>query len=165
MNARRIVKALIEDEHHQLWDQLVAAAEAGDSQLDQYVDLIADIYNGGIQQCIEHGRGFDQFLNAAQTLRSRGGQASQNLAGVLRGLQSSYVQAAAEYEEAIQNARHGRGYDPDFDPFAEYAEQWDAAEDFIYNHANMDAVHRELLQASVARERSKATSLISQQTA
>lgn len=166
--SRQILSLLIEadDSHHGLWDQLNTDPDA---QIEQYLDLIADIYNGGIQQCIEHERGFDQFIAAANTLRSRGGQASQNLAGVLRGLRSSYEQAAETYQQTLQSARQGEGYDEDFDPFAEFAEQWDEAENFIYNAENMDAVHRELLQnrqgQATMRARDQASALISQQTA
>jgi len=102
-------------------------------------------------------------------LASRGGDASKNLASVLIGLQSSYVEAADEYQQSIENSRRGEGYDPDFDPFEQYAQQWDAAEDFIYNEANMDAVHQELLQAVQGRNtelaRSKAQSLATSQMA
>lgn len=147
---RRIVSVLVEDDSHRgLWDQLIAKAEAGDEQLNEYLDLIADIYNGGIQQCIEHGRGADELLNVAGFLRGRGGPASLNLANVLRGLRRSYTEAAEAYEADVSASRHGeRRGDEDGDPFAPFLEDFDAAENFIYSHENMDAVHRELLSGA-----------------
>lgn len=147
LGAQKIVSRLLsEDEHRDLYDQLLAIAEehGEGSSLMGYIDLIADIYNGGIQQCIEHGRLFAEFADASRFLRENGGPSAQALAAAFRGLGRAYNQASESYQEHDNSMKQGEG-DSDFDPFEEFTEDFDAVEDLLYNKEATDNVHRELL--------------------
>lgn len=145
---QHIVKVLLgEDEHSDLYDQLLAIGEklGPDSDVYHYIDLIADVYNGGIQQCIEHDRDFDEFASAARFLRANGGPQAHALATAFQSLRRSYTEAKESYNEVTNNRRNGEGYDPEFDPFEAFDNDFGIVEDLLYNQDATDAVHKELL--------------------
>jgi hypothetical protein len=146
-DAKRIVEKLLGEDTHELYDRLLAIGDelGEDSSVYQYIDLIADIYNGGIQQCIEHGRDFGEFDAASRFLKANGGPNAQALAAAFIGLRRSYIEAKEAADEQVQSSREGRGYDDEFDPYAEFAEDFDEVEDLLYNKEKTDAVHAELL--------------------
>lgn len=126
-----------ESEHATLYDRLVSIGDehGPDSDVYQYVDLIADIYNGGIQQCIEHGRGFGEFRNAASFLRAMGGPQARKLADAFLSLKEPYTLAKEEYERSTG----------DDDPLDEFLDAFDPVEDLLYDKEATNEVHRELL--------------------
>ena len=143
----QIVKMLLgEDEHSDLYDQLLAMAEKDpEGDLMGYIDLIADIYNGGIEQCIEHGRDYNEFRAAASFLRQHGGPHAIALASAFRGVGRAYQEAEEKNRNFIEATRNGENDDPDADVFAEFAEDFDAVEELLYNQEATDGVHKELL--------------------
>lgn len=149
----KLVRIILgEDESSELWDQLLAVGDAMDkeqsgdtSDLTAYLDLIADIQNGGIQQCIEHGRDWGEFYDAVRFLRRFGGEAAKNVASRLLSLEDSYVLGKEDYDESDEKRRSGEGYDANHDPFDDYLNDFGIVEDVIYDKETMNAVHRELL--------------------
>jgi hypothetical protein len=144
---QHIVKVLLgEDEHSDLYDQLLAMAEKDpEGDLMGYINLIADIYNGGIEQCIEHGRDYNEFRAAASFLRQHGGPHAIALASAFRGVGRAYQEAAEKNRNFINATRNGENDDPDADVFDEFAEDFDAVEELLYNQEATDGVHKELL--------------------
>lgn len=106
----------------------------------RFIDLIAEIYNGGVQQVIEHKK--VRLISSAMTFLSytRAPEA-KSLSAILGAAKRTIAEAASKYEEIIRRQRHGEGVDEgDDDPFSQYEEAFGQVEDWIYKDENMHPI-------------------------
>lgn len=128
--------------HHALWDKAVAKAEEegeGTPALT-FIDFVAEVYNGGIQQVIEHDKVGE--LGTVMAFLRQFAQVPQamELFKALQAGRDSIRQAADAYKEDITRSREGRGGSVEGDVFGDFVEDFDVLEDWMYKHVNLDPI-------------------------
>jgi hypothetical protein len=133
-----VEKLLSEDAHEQLWDRAVEVAEqAGEDSLAMdFVNLLAQVYNGGFEQYVYNGYA-ESYAGAIQFLRTLKSPAARVLYSRLRALSPLISQA----KEANDSARTDGGEE---NPMEQFENDFGIAEDFVYNHANVDPILAEM---------------------
>ncbi len=130
--------------HSDLWSAAVAKAEAEgeDSMAFDWIEVVAQTCNGGLQQVIENGR-TEHWAGARAFLQ---GLPSCPQAKFMARLMGSTGIALREMEDAYlaytKAYKHGEA-DGNDDPFGlnqEFMEAADTFEDWLYNHANIDPI-------------------------
>lgn len=138
--------------HNTTWDAAVAKAEAegeasGDGDSHPFmliIDFIAELYNGGVRQYIDHGRSQNWGQVMAELRYNFTDPKARELADVMRKAQPA-VDGARRASAAASKASQEGNYDSEAeDPYARFTQVFDTVEDWIYNNANTDPILTEL---------------------
>jgi len=138
--------------HNTTWDAAVTKAEAegeasGDGDNHPFmliIDFIAELYNGGVRQYIDHGRSKNWGQVMAELRYNFTDPKARELADVMRKAQPA-VDGARRASAAASKASQEGNYDSeDEDPYARFTQVFDTVEDWIYNNANTGPILTEL---------------------
>lgn len=127
------------------YDALVAAVDSAPHQLvaqasaDEFLDLIAEVYNGGFQQYCEHGH-FEKYRKAINALTGLRSAQAAELKKLL--YDPALVEAMRSYN-TVCNRHRDEHHDCEA-ASEELGAAADAAENFIYNANKMDPIFTEI---------------------